>query len=146
MRGVDEFEALWERKTTVGVEGGESYDLISMPDLVLSKKTQRDKDWPMIRRLVEAHYYANRERSTPEQVTFWLKEARTPGLLAEVARAHPSIAGEVSRTRPLISGAVRGLLSKLEKGLDEEQARERAADRAYWQPLREELEDLPHSR
>ena len=28
-------------------------DLLSLPDLIAAKKTQRDKDWPMIRRLIE---------------------------------------------------------------------------------------------
>jgi hypothetical protein len=146
MRGVDEFEALWGRRTTVEIGNGEAYDLISLPDLVLSKKTQRDKDWPMIRRLVEAHYYANRERLSPEQVEFWLREARTPELLIEVAAAHPAVADSMIRTRPLISLATGALLEELERALAEEQARERVADRAYWQPLREELERLPHAR
>jgi len=35
-------------------------DVMALPDLVLAKKTQRDKDWPMIRRLVERHYDAHR--------------------------------------------------------------------------------------
>jgi hypothetical protein len=50
MRGVDSFEEIWVRRTTVEVAPGESYEVISLPDLVRSKKTQIDKDWPMIRR------------------------------------------------------------------------------------------------
>lgn len=33
------------------------FDALSLPDLVMAKKTQRDKDWPMIRRLLEANYW-----------------------------------------------------------------------------------------
>ena len=33
-----------------------TYELLGIEDLVKAKKTQRDKDWPMIRRLVDAHY------------------------------------------------------------------------------------------
>jgi len=51
MRGVDSFEALWERRTTVEVGPGETYEVIGLQDLVRTKKTQRDRDWPMIRRL-----------------------------------------------------------------------------------------------
>jgi hypothetical protein len=51
MRGVDSFERLWSRRTTIEVPSGTTFDLLSLPDLVQAKKTQRDKDWPMIRRL-----------------------------------------------------------------------------------------------
>ena len=53
-------------------------DLLSLPDLVQAKKTQRDKDWPMIRRFVEAHYFQNSAKPNPAQVRFWLQELRTP--------------------------------------------------------------------
>lgn len=46
-------------------------DLLSLPDPVQAKKTQRDKDWPMIRRLLESNYFANLAAPSPEQVTFW---------------------------------------------------------------------------
>ena len=54
MCGVDAFKQLWRRRTTLQIPGGEKCELLSLPDLVQAKKTQRDKDWPMIRRLVEA--------------------------------------------------------------------------------------------
>ena len=56
LRGVAYFDELWQRRTTIQVEG-EEIDLLSAPDLILAKKTQRDKDWPMIRRLVEQNYF-----------------------------------------------------------------------------------------
>jgi hypothetical protein len=73
-------------------------DLLSLPDLVLAKKTQRDKDWPMIRRLVEAHYFENEADSNFEQIDFWIRELRTPTLLITsplpstppLPRIHPS--------------------------------------------------------
>ncbi len=67
MRGVDPFAKLWPQRTTLLAEGGASYELMSLPDLVKAKKTQRDKDWPMIRRLVEADYFKHREQ--PKQTT-----------------------------------------------------------------------------
>src|SRR5437016_11725877 len=85
MRGVETFSKLWQRRTTIELPGGLKCDLLSLPDLVQAKKTQRDKDWPMIRRLVEAHYFQNREKPTAAQVKFWLRELRTPDLLIEVA-------------------------------------------------------------
>ena len=50
MRGVDSFSKLWRRRTTIELPDGTKCDLLSLPDLVQAKKTQRDKDWPMIRR------------------------------------------------------------------------------------------------
>jgi hypothetical protein len=57
MRGVAPFSRLWTRRTTIEVNGA-TVDLMGLPDLVQAKKTQRDKDWPMIRRLVEVNYFA----------------------------------------------------------------------------------------
>jgi hypothetical protein len=58
MTGAADFPTLWERRTTLEMDDGFLWDLLSLPDLVQAKKTQRDKDWPMIRRLVEANYFA----------------------------------------------------------------------------------------
>ncbi len=58
MRGVDDFNLLWERRTTLQGDDGTVYELMSLPDLAQAKKTQRDKDWPMIRRLIEADHAA----------------------------------------------------------------------------------------
>ena len=142
MRGVDSFEEIWVRRTTVEVGPGESYEVISLPDLVRSKKTQRDKDWPMIRRLIEANYVANRENPTAEQIEFWLLESRTPSLLREVAAAHPARARRLSERRPFLASINLIKDRDLEAALESEEKREREIDREYWKPLREELERL----
>lgn len=59
---VDAFAKLWARRATVIAADGTAYELMALADLVKAKKTQRDKDWPMIRRLVEADYFRHRER------------------------------------------------------------------------------------
>jgi hypothetical protein len=41
MRGVDPFNKLWRRRTTLQIPGGEKCELLSLPDLVQAKKTQR---------------------------------------------------------------------------------------------------------
>lgn len=146
MRGVAEFARLWERRTTLQGEDGTIYELMSLPDLVQAKKTQRDKDWPMIRRLIEADRVACRGTPTPEQVRFWLQEARTPELLIELARQFPPQATALAvGTRPWLSAALQGDEGGVEVGLAEEERAERAADRAYWIPLRQELERMRHA-
>ncbi len=146
MRGVDPFPNLWRRRTTIELPDGVPCHLLALPDLVLAKKTQRDKDWPMIRRLVEAHYFAGRETPTPEQVHFWLREMRTSELLIEIARAHPLACRRLSKERPLLLEAERRRTRELEQALQAEESAEREEDRRYWLPLRAELENLRLSR
>jgi hypothetical protein len=145
MRGVDSFAKLWKRRTTLRLPGGEKCDLLSLPDLVQAKKTQRDKDWPMIRRLVEANFFENRQKPSAVQVRFWLKELRTPELLIEVARQNEKLAQKLSTSRPLLRRALAGEFKILEAALVAEEAAERKNDRLYWLPLRRELERLRHA-
>ena len=142
MRNVDPFPALWERRTTLSLEGAGDVDVLSLPDLAQSKKTQRDKDWPMLRRLVEANYLTSRTEATAPRVEFWLTELRTPALLLEVVAAFPEPAQRLAARRPLLHDALAGRRNEVEAGLAREEATERAKDRAYWAPLRAELEAL----
>lgn len=150
MRGVAPFERLWQRRTTLELPGDGATPLevavLSLPDLVAAKKTQRDRDWPMIRRLVEANYFTFRTDPTPARIAFWLRELRTPELLLECVRLYPEQARSVARDRVPVEAALDSSRSRLDIGLAGEQAHEQAADRAYWAPLRAELERLRHPR
>lgn len=109
-------------------------------------ESSRDTDWPMIRRLIEADRVACRGTPSPEQVRFWLREARTPELLVESARQFPrETAAMAAGARPLLHAALQGIEPGIEAGLSEEEHVERAADRAYWIPLKQELERLRHA-
>lgn len=60
MRGADPFPLLWERRTTFTLPDVGDVDVMAPADLVAAKKMQwDDKDWPMVRRLVEAQYFAH---------------------------------------------------------------------------------------
>ena len=146
MRGVAGFEDLWERRTTMILEDGLEANLLSLPDLVTAKKTQRDKDWPMIRALVEVNYEEFYDDPTPERVRFWLEELRTPDLLIEAVRRFPDETRETAEAREAAREALTGNFVAVERALEVEMADERAADREYWAPLRRELEDLRRSR
>ena len=145
MRGVDPFPKLWERRTTLAIDDTE-VDLLSLPDLVKAKKTQRAKDWPMLQRLLEAHWFHNRFNPTPERIDFWLRECRTPEILLELADLFPDEAALLQGHRPALVHALQNDLVGLEENLDQERLTEVAADRAYWAPLREELEQLRRAR
>lgn len=146
MRGVAPFDELWKRRTTIEDESGVVIEVMSLPDLVAAKKTQRDRDWPMIRRLVEAHYSAHHGESTVPQIRFWLASSRTPTMLIHLVAEHSELTGELIGARPLLTNALQADVAALERSLFEEQEAERAADRAYWEPLRKELETLRHER
>ncbi|HEX7450046.1 MAG TPA: hypothetical protein VF306_20970 [Pirellulales bacterium] len=141
MRGVDPFDALWSRRTTAELDGLQ-IELLSLPDLVRAKKTQRPKDWPMVVRLLEANYFSHRDRPSDEQLDFWLKEMRTASLLIALAERFPDRCGAALSERSLLLIAQTGDEVALEAALRDEEAAERAADRAYWEPLKRELERL----
>jgi hypothetical protein len=112
--------------------------------LVQAKKTQRDKDWFMLRRLVLAHFAQNRAAPTPEHIDFWLREAREVAMLLELARTYPERAAVLRQARPLLAAAGAGDAARLCVALDAEEQAERQADREYWRPLRVDLEALRH--
>ncbi|MGC3990486.1 MAG: hypothetical protein QM796_12555 [Chthoniobacteraceae bacterium] len=146
MRGVDSFPKLWKRRTTIELPDGTPCELLSLPDLVLAKKTQRDKDWPMIRRLLEAHYFNHQHSPSAAQIRFWLREMRTAELLVEIARTYPAPCHRFAKQRPLLVYAEAGNTRDLEAALQAEEAAEREEDRQYWQPLRMTLEKLRRNR
>ncbi|MDL5054860.1 hypothetical protein QQ056_15075 [Oscillatoria laete-virens NRMC-F 0139] len=146
MRGVDDFEVLWSRRTTVEINPGKRYEVLSLGDLVQAKKTQRDKDWPMIRRLVESHYFQNRDQAVDEQVFFWLRECRTASILLEIAKSWPECVDQMTPLRPLLSLIKECDEARINEALLQEELRCRQEDRQYWLPLKKELETLRHSR
>jgi hypothetical protein len=141
LRGVDPFPGLWDRRTSITDADGTTYELLAL-DLVQAKKTQRSKDWPMLQRLLEAHYLQHRSAPTPEQQRFWLLELRTPELLLEAAQAHAELARELTSQRPLLRLAASRASPELSAALSAEESAERERDRAYWLPLKAELEQL----
>lgn len=146
MRGCDSFEKLWERRLSIQDEDGTVYELLGIEDLVKAKKTQCDKDWPMVQRLVDSHYDQFQADPTEDQVRFWLRESRTAEVLISIAKVNPRLCQEMSISRPLLADAVTGNVDLLTARLREEESAERAADEQYWLPLKAELNDLRASR
>ena len=117
-------------------------EMLSLENLVAAKKTQRDKDWPMIRRLVYASYAVGRDGNvTDYQAAFWMAQLRSPEFLHELVERFPEAA--VRSDRPAVGGALGG--GDVAHTLAAEQAREMAEDATYWRPLRRELEALRHA-
>ena len=141
MRGVDPFLELWRRRREIKLPAIGNVPVIGLADLVKTKKTQRDKDWPMIRRLIEADIYHASDDPPDDDVYFWFAECRTPELLVLFATKYPKIADRMSKRRPLLSSAIKGNQEEVRKLLREEEDREREADRRYWVPLKKQLEE-----
>ena len=144
LRGVDPFPALWDRRFTIDIPEGETLDVLSLPDLVVSKKTQRDKDWPMLRRLLEADYSQNLSDATEVRINFWLRELRTPSFLIACSSSFNETAEIVARERPAVRAALARNMDGIVDALEHEERNERDADKAYWNPLKQELEQLRH--
>lgn len=145
VRGLPGFDVLWDRRSTLET-AGDAIDVLSLPDLVTAKKTQRDKDWPMIARLVEAHYAVHAAAPDAAAVEFWLRESRSPEILIDVATMHADACRRLEPVRPLLAAARAGDRGQLASALRAEEDAEREADRRYWAPLKRELEQLRHRR
>lgn len=96
----------------------------------------------MIELLVTIHYRENGAAPIPEWVEFWLGEARAPEMLVELCQRFPDEARGLTGARPLLTHAIGGDLAALRPALDAEVRAEQAKDRAYWEPLKRELESL----
>lgn len=146
MRGCDEFSELWKRRNRARIPGFGQVSVLGVEDLVRAKKTQRDRDWPMIARLVESDYIGCGSRPPRSRVGFWLLEARTADLLSVLVRRFRATAGNLASARPAIQAALDNDPDGVRAALIEEQAREQAADRAFWKPLRNELRNWRRQR
>ncbi len=146
LKGCTPFPKLWSRRNPVKVPGIGSINIIGLEDLVQSKKTQRDKDWLMLSRLVENDIFINNAAGPVSKVRWWLLEARVPATLARLCSDYPEQAAKVMAQRPLLRQAVKNNLEKLSVLLKKEEAAERAKDLIYWKPLKKELEDFRLSR
>jgi len=141
MRGVDSFPELWRRRREIELPAIGKLPVIGLADLVKTKKTQRDKDWPMIRRLIEADIYKAPDDPSDNDVYFWFSECRTPALLVLLAAKYPEIAARMSERRPLLSSAMEGNEEEVRRLLRDEEDRERETDRQNWRPLKKQLEE-----
>jgi len=142
LRDLAPFPILWDRRTTITDEKGYQFDLLAVEDLVQAKKTQRMKDWPMIDALVENHFLANAATPTAERVAFWLCEARTPHRIIDLAQRFPAETHALLAARPLLEHALRADAEAMRPALDAEVRTEQEKDRAYWAPLKREMEEF----
>ncbi|MEW6556625.1 MAG: hypothetical protein AB1349_04630 [Elusimicrobiota bacterium] len=143
LRGCDDFDKLWQRRYTLKLVENKRIDIIGLTDLVQSKKTQRDKDWLMLNRLVENDIILTRKPSD-EKIKWWLCECRSIDKLIELTDKNINLARECIKKRPLLAAAIKKNIAKLTELLQDEELLERKKDKKYWHPLIKELEILRH--
>ncbi|MCF6151364.1 MAG: hypothetical protein E3K38_03530 [Candidatus Kuenenia stuttgartiensis] len=140
MLGCSDFEQLWERRSIVKLPEIGEMGILSLPDLIQAKKTQCEKDWPMIRRLIETDVTQGYRKAGKEKIIFWLMECRTPVLLMEIARKNAALCKNLIPTRSLLKAVLNQNVEEIESLLIQEESAERKKDREYWLPLKKELE------
>lgn len=143
LRDCGDFSELWQNRFTVKFPDKKEVEVIGLSDLVQSKKTQRDKDWLMLNRLVENDIHFTR-RPSQERIKWWLSECRNPETLIRLARRYRSLTKQKIKPRLLLKAALNHDPVKLRKLLTREEMMERDKDKKYWAPLRGELEHLRH--
>lgn len=146
LQGCALFDILYKRRKIVSLKNGTSIDVIGLKDLVQSKKTQRDKDWLMLKRLVENDIILNKNKPQAKQLKWWFQEVRSPEILVGLAKKYPEIARECILERPLLSFAITLDIEQLKTKLNQEEINYRHRDVEYWGPLRKELEMLRHQK
>lgn len=146
MRGCSDFEELWKRRSIVELPEIGAIGLLSLSDLIQAKKTQREKDWPMIRRLIETDIAQNSLNPDMGKIDLWFRECRTPVLLVQLAAQYMEVYKKTTTSRPLLTAALERNMEKLESLLQKEEMDEKIKDREYWLPLRKELEQWRHER
>ena len=144
MRRCAPFEELWKRKKMVKLKGAITINVLGLEDLVQSKKTQRDKDWLMLKRLVENDIILNKANPSEGKIKWWLLESRNVESLVKLTQNHPALAKKSASQRPLLSLAIQRDTENLSEQLAQEELLERRKDVEYWKPLRGELEVLRH--
>jgi len=143
LRGCEPFDELWKRRKRIILTRTNSVDVIGLKDLVQCKKTQRDKDWLMLKRLVENDIIINKDKCpSDDKIRWWLFESRIPETLIKLTEKYPKIVKNCISDRPSLISAIKKDLQKLNVQLQEEERVEREKDIEYWTPLKKELELL----
>lgn len=142
LRGCSNFETMWNRRTTAVLSNSLKIDILGIADLVKCKKTQRDKDWFMLNRLVENDILLNQPNANEGKIKWWFLECRSTETLFNLVQKFPGYIDNCIKERPLLKYVKENNKETLEKMLYEEEVLERNKDEQYWAPLKKELSKL----
>ena len=140
------FSNIWQRRFDFVSDSGVTIPVLSVPDLILSKKTGRIKDTADITALVNAHFVMNHLEPDENDIRLWLTEAREVDVLQMFAEKFPSEARKLAKERPLLKHVISGDIAALKVALIEEASNEATAHEAFRGPLRAEARELARKR
>lgn len=143
---LDSFSKLRQRQFEYISSSGIKVPVLSLPDLILSKKTGRMKDAADISALVNSHYILNNLAPTEKDIELWLLEARETDVLTMFVRNYSTQARRLIKTRPLLRHALAGDISALKVALIEESGLEALKHEEFRAPLREEVKKMARTR
>lgn len=142
MPRVEDFPALWGRRFTYHTKQGVDVFVLSLEDLVQTKKTGRDKDFLDLNALLKAHHANHLLKPSKENIEFWLRESRDAGMLLMLAKKHKQEAKKLSSVRKAIKYALSGKSDELKRELFEEGLQIEKAHKAFREPLNKEAKRL----
>lgn len=113
--------------------------------LIATKKTDRERDYPVIQLLGELIFeQARRERKNRKTIILWLaKESRNPQHLRNIARWNGGRQALLESKRPAaILAAQNASAIEIQEELNTEKEKLKEENREYWRPLISELRQL----
>jgi len=131
------FPQLWKRRFEY-----KDINIISLKDLVLSKKTGRLKDILDISSLIRADYTANKLNPIETDIDFWLLQARDSELVRMLITQFKPRTKDLIKKRPLLKYALKGDDEKLEIALSEENRTEALEHQKFRKPIMAETKEL----
>lgn len=136
------FSNLWQRRFDFVSDSGVTIPVLSIPDLILSKKTGRIKDAADITALVNAHYIMNHLEPDENDVRLWLTEAREVDVLQMFVEKFPRATRQLTKARPLLAHVLTEDIAALKSALIAEATDEAVRHETFRGPLRSEARDL----
>ena len=100
------FEDLWKRRYECTFKSGIVVPILSIPDLIASKKTGRIKDAADITSLINSHYVMNHLDPDGLDIKLWLMEAREVDVIINFVKSYPTEARRLLKQRPLLKYAL----------------------------------------
>ncbi|MBW1855093.1 MAG: nucleotidyl transferase AbiEii/AbiGii toxin family protein [Deltaproteobacteria bacterium] len=121
-----------------------SVPVIDIKRLIATKKTERDKDYTVIKDLVDLLFEEVRSNRSQRKkfLTWLLQELRTPKYLKTITREWEygkQYALKTGREAAILACSKNATEEEIQAALDKEKEILRKADKQYWKPIRNEI-------
>ncbi len=126
---------------------GLSVPLIDIKRLIATKKTEREKDYIVIKELVDSVFEEVKDsKPLRNKLTAWLlQELRTPDSLITITKEWKNgkqYALQSGREAAILACSKTATNDDIQKALEKEKENLRKADKEYWKPFRDEIKNM----